>query len=135
MFKKNEVTSFDSILLNISGMRGAIEYEMISGDDRTEISLYQFRYVNKTEERQLYKRAFCDTTVFIGFLNDCGIMRWNGFNGKHPRGVLDGRMFRFCAKVNGGETIRASGSENFPGHFREFESRLNDMLRDAPETE
>ncbi len=128
MFKKPAVDSFGKILLKISGMRGSIEYEITDREGQTEISLYEFRYGNGAEERILEKQAFCKTDEFIAFLNECNIMRWDGFEGKHPRGVLDGRMFRFSAEVNGGTTIRANGSENFPRHFRDFENKLYEIL-------
>ena len=131
MFKKAEVTSFDKILLKISGMRGSVEYEILCRKSETEISLYQFYYRQNGEERELCKQGFCDTNEFIAFLNDCGIMRWDGFEGKHPRGVLDGRMFRFYAEVNGGTTIRANGSENFPRHFRDFEDKICSLIHDV----
>ena len=45
---------------------------------------------------------------------------WDGFQGANPPHVLDGTMFEFEAVLADGTTVRASGSNNFPKHYREF---------------
>ena len=64
----------------------------------------------------------------LKLLNDCGISTWNGFHGKHPRGVKDGTMFNFKAKINGDTEITADGSQNFPKHYRDLTDGLYKLL-------
>ena len=60
-------------------------------------------------------------------------MSWDSFHGKHPKGVLDGTMFRFEATVNSGRIIKADGSQNFPSGYRDFESGLYKILQGESE--
>ena len=69
----------------------------------------------------------------LELLNQFPVMKWNGFHGKHPRGVLDGEMFSFQATVNDGVTIRAEGSANFPKGFQEFRRAVHLLLQDSGE--
>ena len=59
--------------------------------------------------------AVVDTAEFVELVNNCGVIRWDGFHGKHPKNVHDGEMFRFSACVNGEKTIEADGSETGAG--------------------
>ena len=126
--KKNQIVSFERMLLHISGMRITCEYEIISREEGTEVSYYEMNYATGEEKRLLKKQAICDSERFIQLLNDCGVLSWDGFEGKHPKHVLDGEMFTFDAAVNDGRTIHASGSANFPKNFREFINSLYEIL-------
>ena len=122
-----EITSFESLNLRFSGMRVTEEYEIISKGETSEISYYHIKYGGE-EERELQESAVCDTQDVIDILNECKVGKWNGFHGKHPKGVLDGRMFTLTAVVNQNEKIRAEGSENFPKNFNKFEEWMRNKL-------
>ncbi|MBR0302929.1 MAG: hypothetical protein IJQ80_03680 [Clostridia bacterium] len=122
------IVSFEKVTLRESGMRGSVEYEMVSSEDGAEVLFYYIRYNGGEDERVLDNRAVCGVEEALAILNGCKIMSWDGFDGPHPRGVLDGIMFRFEAAVNGGEKITARGSQNFPRHYREFRDGLYSIL-------
>ena len=127
--KPVEITSVESFTLRISGMRVTEKYELTAGEDGITLSLYWMDY-STPEDRWLLQNAVTRPTAeILELLNDCELSAWDGFHGKHPKGVLDGRMFTLEAAVNGGTTIRADGSENFPAHFSELEQRFNELLR------
>ncbi len=128
MFSLKKISSFNKILLRLSGMRVTEEYEIICKENRAELSLYVFYYTNGEEERRLKKRAEPDIERIINLLNNCKVIKWDGFVGKNPPGLLDGTMFRFEAEVNEGMRIYASGSNNFPKHYREFTDCLHNMF-------
>ncbi len=128
MFTKKKVDSFDSVRLTLSGMRGTSEYELLAKGEQTEISFYSLRSADGEEERLLEQRAVCDTGTVLTLLNDCRLANWDGFHGKHPRGVLDGTIFVLEATVNGGEILRAEGSQNFPKGYRELLDGLYGLL-------
>ena len=130
-FNKRTVTSFQTLTLTLSGMRGAEEYEIICRGAESEISRYTRIYSGGSDERRLEKRVTQPTSDLLTLFNDCGMMGWNGFHGRNPKGVLDGWMFRFTAEVNDGEVIRADGSNNFPRHFHEFRTAVSEMLYDS----
>ena len=46
---------------------------------------------------------------------------------------MDGIMFDFTATVNGGQTIHADGSANYPKGYNEFVRELNKMLAEREE--
>ena len=109
-------------------MRGSQEHEIVMKGAAAEVTRYLFRYSRAGEERITDKRAEVSEEAVLKLLNSCGVLSWNGFHGAHPRGVLDGIMFSFKAEVNGGEMIRAEGSQNFPRHYRDFTDGLYKML-------
>lgn len=119
MFGKKKVTSFEKLTLSISGMRANFDYEMINKGDAAEVSYYMHVCTEEGWGRRLEKRVECPVGEALEQLDACGVYGWNGFSGKHPRGVLDGLMFRLEGVVNG-ERIYASGSQNFPKGFREL---------------
>ena len=127
--KKETITAFESVRLTESTMRGTTEYEIILSGETAEISLYRFYYGNGKEERRPEKSVKCETKAVIGILNECGISSWNGFSGAHPKGVNDGTMFRFEASVNGGKTVKADGSANFPRNYRLLTDWLAERMR------
>ena len=132
MFEKKTIASFESIFMRISGMRLTQEYEILLKDSKAEISDYwMYCASGGGMERKLKRRTTCPEEQMLELLNQCDILKWDGFHGKHPRGVLDGEMFSFEATVNGGETIRADGSANFPKYFREFRRAVDQMLSEA----
>ena len=128
MKKDKQIISFVKITLDESGMRFRHEYEIVFSDGQAEVKYYTFSYSDGEEQRIPEKSAECGADEVLALLNDCRVFGWDGFVGKHPRGVLDGIMFTFNATVNGGETIYAHGSQNFPKKYREFRDGLYEML-------
>ena len=132
MFEKKTIISYESIYMRISGMRLTQEYEILHKDSGSEISDYWMRCASSGGmERELQRRAFCSDSQMLELLNQCDILKWDGFHGKHPHGVLDGEMFSLHAVVNDGENIRAEGSANFPKNFREFRRTIDHWLSEA----
>ena len=119
--------SFGKLTLSISGMRVTEEYEIINKDDCAEFSHYVHYCASEGMERRLEKRAERPVEEALELLNACGVSGWDGFCGKHPRGVLDGEMFTLEAVINGGR-VYASGSQNFPRGVREFRGALYGIL-------
>ena len=135
MFKKPPITAYTSLSWNISGMRVTREYEILHKGEDTEVSEYELRCVaGGGRERQLLRRVLCTEQRMLELLNAFDIMKWDGFHGKHPRGVLDGEMFTFQATINDGVSIRAEGSANFPKGFREFRSAVHLLLEEGTDT-
>ncbi len=128
---QDRIESVQHVLLRESGMRGIVEREILIDGGSAEISSYLIRYNGEKDERVLQQRAVHPAEDVIRLLNDCGVFAWTGFHGAHPRGLLDGIMFRFEAAVNGGQTIRADGSANFPKHYRDFTDGLYCMLNET----
>ena len=129
------ITSLESMTLTLQGMRGSSVYEVISDSQKTELNIYREVFSNGEYVLKLEKSTVCDTQEFIKLMNDCNVIRWDGFHGKHPRNVKDGIMFDFTASVNEGQTIHADGSANFPKGYNEFVRALNDMLTESETTE
>ena len=110
--RKNEsITSFEKVFWRISGMRCSDEYEILSKDGIAEITEYRMYCASGGMERRPERsRAVSDAEV-IQLFNDCQILKWDGFHGKHPKNVRDGEMFTFSATVNEGRTaMRANSS-------------------------
>ena len=124
MFKRETITSFSEIKLRLSGMRVTEQYEILLSGDKAEVSLYFLSYENREEKYNLQKRATVSESEMLDILNQCGVLKWNGFSGKNPPHVLDGVMFRFTAVVNDGRKIVADGSNNFPKHYRDIKLRF-----------
>ena len=130
MFGKEErIDSFTKITLRESGMRGTWEYEVISKGDEAEVTLYVHRYVDSERRREAEETHTCSKDEIVELLNQTGVMKWDGFHGKHPKHVLDGIMFGFTAEVNDGKTIHADGSQNFPNGYHDFERRISEIAR------
>ena len=124
-----KIDSFEIVTLHLSGMRFTTEYEIVMKDGQAEVSEYTILYGNQEDRRRLDRRVLCGIETALKLLNDCKVLSWDGFSGPHPRGVLDGIMFRFSAVVNGGKNISAQGSQNFPRHFHDFRDGLYQILR------
>ena len=123
-----KIESFATVTLRTSGMRGATEYEIMMKNGNAELSRYGVRYQDGAQLRVLEQRAECSEERMLRLLNDCQLLKWDGFDGPHPRGVLDGTIFRLDAVVNGGRSIRAQGSQSFPKHYRDFTDGLYAVL-------
>lgn len=130
---KDDVTEFESVLLSKSTMRGSSEFEIINNGETAGITLYGIYYSGEESERRPEAKAICDTSAVIEILNECNVLSWNGFHGRHPKHVSDGTMFTFEAKVNGGTLIKADGSENFPKNYRQFSEWLYESVRNSGE--
>ena len=131
VFKREGITSFSEIKLRVSGMRVTEVYEIVCRDTDAELSLYFLRYENHEDNYNLQKRVTVPAEDVIALLNDCGVIKWDGFSGKNPPHMLDGKMFGFTATVNGGRPLCASGSNNFPRHYRDFTDALYQMLNET----
>ena len=130
MFKHESITSFSEIRLRLSGMRVTEVYEIICRGGEAELSRYWLSYENHQDNYHLQKRVTVPAADVTDVLNRCGVIKWDGFNGKNPPHVLDGTMFRFEATVNGERRISANGSNNFPKHYRDFTDALYRMLNE-----
>ena len=127
---KMTVASIEELTLTLHGMRGSYTYRFAHDGRASVLRGYCERYENGKASLVLDADVPCDMQTMLDLFSACGISRWDGFHGKHPRNVLDGIMFRFDAKVNGGETITADGSANFPKGYHAFVGALNEMLAD-----
>ena len=122
------VTSVEVMTLTLRGMRGGFVYKFEGEGDAAELRRYREIYANGENELALEESVPCGTQTMIDLMNTCGIIHWDGFHGKHPRNVRDGIMFTLSAAVNGGQTIYADGSANFPKGYHEFVRALDAML-------
>lgn len=125
------VTSVETMTLTLRGMRGSYVYKFEGEADTPELRRYREAYSDGEDKLVLESSAHCGAKTMIELMNTCGIHRWDGFHGKHPKNVRDGIMFRFEATINGGQTIKAEGSENFPKGYRDFVRALDAMLAEG----
>jgi len=125
------VTSVEAMTLTLNGMRGSFVYEIANEGDKTELRYYRKVYAQGEDILELEKSAVCDTQELIDLMNTCSIIKWDGFHGKHPKNVQDGIMFVFSADINGGQTVHAEGSANFPKKYNEFVRALNTILSES----
>lgn len=128
------ITSVEEMSLTLRTMGGGCVYQFTDEGDATELRYYREVYSGEETVLVLENSVVCDKQVMIALLNACNIMRWDSFHGKHPKNVTDGTMFVFTAMVNGGKTIYADGSANFPKGYHEFVKALNEMLAAAEMT-
>ena len=131
LFSKKLISSFEKVTLRLSGMRHVTEYEIVMKDGMAEISQYGIRFSEGKDSRVPEKRAVCGEQTALKLMNDCRLLSWDGFHGPHPKGVRDGTTFILRATVNGGRTVSARGSQNFPPRFRDFTDGLRDILEGA----
>lgn len=129
MFKTKPISSFSETELKIMGMRMTEVYRIVCRGDRSELSMYYVRYTGGKDEYDLIKSASCSTETILELLNRCNVAKWDGFCGKNPIGVRDGYMFNFTAQIDG-ETVRASGSNNYPKNYREFRDEIIRLLNE-----
>ena len=118
------VTSVEEMTLTLRGMRGGTVYKF----EGEALCRYRELYRDGKDELIPEKAVPCSMQTMVGLANACGILRWDGFHGAHPKNVQDGIMFRFAATVNGGQTIAADGSANFPKGYYDFVRALDEML-------
>ncbi|MBR2976952.1 MAG: hypothetical protein IKC50_01580 [Oscillospiraceae bacterium] len=114
--------------LTLRGMRGGHVYKFDGEGNATELRRYREAYSGGEDELVLESSVPCGVQTMIELMNTCGILRWDGFHGKHPKNLSDGIMFRFEATVNGGQEIFADGSANYPKGYHEFVRALDAML-------
>ena len=117
--------------LTLRGMRGGYVYKFEGEGSYTELRRYREIYRDGEDLLELEKSVPCSAQTMIKLMNTCSILRWDGFHGEHPKNVQDGIMFRFDATVNGGETVSADGSANFPKGYHEFVCALDAMLAES----
>lgn len=122
------VVSFERVTLHTSGMRGSTEYELVMKDNGAELTEYGMRCSAGGYVREPVRRVVCSEKEALELLNRCRLLSWNGFQGAHPKDVLDGIMFRLEATVNDGVIVKAAGSANFPKHYRELTNGLHELL-------
>ena len=127
---KQKIESFEIITLHTSGMRYSADFEIVMKGGVAEVFQYQIRHRYPENERILEKRVSVSNAMVLKLLNECKLLSWDGFHGKHPRGVMDGTMFSLNAVVNDDKKIRADGSQNFPKHYRDFTDGLYEMLNE-----
>lgn len=125
--KTTKAKTFTVITLSLSGMRFSCEYELEMKDDYVNVSEYQTNYRKDMPPRTLIKSISRPVETILKLLNDCKVLSWDGFNGPHPKGVLDGIMFTLKGNINGYD-IYACGSQNFPKHFHDFRDGLYKIL-------
>ena len=126
-FRDKKIASLKRFSLSLSGMRMTYEYEAVANGETTTLARYVYHY-GATPERKLEAVTERMTSEVIDKLNELNVGGWDGFVGPHPRNVTDGEMFNFCAETDEEKSIRASGSENFPPHYRELKDWLGELL-------
>ncbi len=133
---KKTVTSVEAMKLTTDSFHeGSTVYEIAVEEGKVELKYYRDEYYDdKGFVLELNTIAVCDIDDFIELMNNCRVMRWDGFHGSHPIDVLDGASFGFTATVNGGQEINASGSANYPKGYGEFITGLHTILGDVGET-
>ncbi|MBO4330902.1 MAG: hypothetical protein J5827_02380 [Oscillospiraceae bacterium] len=122
-----KIRSFETVTLRTSGMLHVTEYEIVMKDGRAELS----QYAVGRDVRKLQRRAVCGEDEVLKLLNRCSLLSWDGFYGPHPKRVMDGTAFTLDAAVNKGKKIHASGSQNFPRHYRKLTDGLYGFLENA----
>ncbi len=133
--KIERIESFEFIKLHLSGMRLIEDIEITPNGEDSLICSYRYVCIPGGHDRELDISVTRPTSEVIDVLNSCEVGKWSGFHGPHPPHVLDGTMFDFTATVNGGVTLRADGSENFPRNYRELTNYLFERLREGEKSE
>ena len=132
LFTRKRIVSLSRLTLRLSGSRHLVEYEMAVEGDLARFTRYDLRFDAERETRLPRESATRPAAEVVALLNRWGVLRWDGFHGRHPRSVRDGTMFRLDAIVNGDRAIHADGSQRFPRHFFELEDYIETTLRAAP---
>lgn len=134
MIFTKKITSLEKLTLSLSGMRAAYEYEIVTSGDKATVARYGYGYAANDHNRAPEASVVLDTAKVIKTLNGFGVYKWDGFNGKRPRGLLDGTDFTLRAAVNGGKEIWACGSQNFPRGFHDLCSWFYEALKGADQS-
>lgn len=127
-FRKEQVDSVREVSLHTAGMRATHQYVIKPESGQLRLERYREVFTDGQIRMVPEKSVMWETEALVALMNECRVLRWDGFHGKHPRGVLDGIMFQFSATINGGRTIRAQGSANFPKGYLEFVQALDRSL-------
>ena len=122
------IASVEMMTLTLRGMRGGTVYKFETQSAPPKLCRYREKYSGTEDFLELEKSITLPHEEMIGLMNACKVFKWDGFHGKHPKNVSDGIMFCFEAEINGGQTIRADGSANFPKGYHEFVRTLDEML-------
>lgn len=125
-FKRKKITSFETLVFCERGMRHLKYVKAQCFGEDAEISYYPSLYPHDGEQPKILIK--CPAEKVLNILNKYGVLSWDGFDGKRPRGVLDGKTFRLDATVNGGREIEARGDQRFPKNYSEFTHELNKLL-------
>ena len=123
-----KIKSFETVTLHTIGMRHVTDYEIVMNGDEAEVSQYAVGYRDGEKARQLEKRAVCSAEYALKLMNKCRLLSWDGYHGKHPKGIKDGTNFILKATVNEGKEIYATGSQRFPRHYGDFRDGLREIL-------
>lgn len=126
--RKNGIVSIQELTLRTGNMRVTYLYKTAREDTGLKLERYREVFVDGEVRLELENSVSCTNSELIELMNNCNVLKWNGFHGKHPKNVSDGTMFTFIATVNNGQIIRADGSENFPKGYKEFVRKLNELL-------
>lgn len=102
--------SYDYYIININ--EDERKFEVLSYDDKVTSS---------------YDLDNDDVIALKNALIECNVSKWNGFD-KADKTALDGEMFTFNLKVDN-NVIYASGSNAFPKNYREFNDKLNEIIK------
>ena len=122
------VETIENMKLTLRGMRGSYMYIFDSVNGQSELRRYVEKYCGEETNLILEASVLYNEQKMIDLMNTCSVISWDGFHGKHPKNVQDGIMFDFSAKVNGGRTVLADGSANFPKGYSEFVRTLDEIL-------
>ena len=125
------ISSFERLTLKIMTMRGSYEYEVTACGESARAVHYVYRYIDGKEVKTPEREALVSAEAVTALFNSCGLERFDGCRGKHPKGVKDGVMFTLEATVNDNKTIRAEGSESFPRGYQELVSGLEGILNNT----
>lgn len=67
-------------------------------------------------------------------MKQCKVDKWDGFQGKNPAGVLDGSSMSFKMELPDGTIATASGTNNFPKGYGDFQDALYELVLTEPVT-
>lgn len=127
----HSITSFASCELRLSGMREISIFVIEPQGESANLSLYRPDFASKERDaRILEERVTCPLEKMIALFNDCNVLKWDGFDGPHPKGLLDGTMFQFKLDLGDGRVVTAHGSQNFPSHFHDLTAGLYAIFRE-----
>ena len=112
-------------------MRYVYEYIIRMNGQKAEVSRHRPEFRDGEEESVSECSVLCDFEQILKLLNRCKVLSWDGFEGKRPKGILDGITFYLYGIVNDGRKIEARGSQRFPYRFYEFRDALYSMVKDA----
>lgn len=129
--EKIPVTSVESMTLTVRGMRGGCVYSFEGADGETRLVRYREKYSDGEDSLVFEADAYIKNERVLELMNTCDVMSWDGFHGAHPKNVSDGTMFFIKATVNGGHSVSAEGSANYPKGYSEFVRTLDEILKEA----